>query len=173
MGKQFTSIFTGVLFILLGILLLLDRYGVFEFSWNEIYPIVFLVLSGFSFASVARGNKSSALWGTVFGIFGLYVFLRNYGVVDYFWYGELWPIIVLSFGLGFIVLYFFQPHDWGVLIPGGILTFLGIIMVLDTFGVPIYTIETIKDFWPLILVLVGGGLIASSLRHKTKEEPSE
>ncbi|NIA29899.1 MAG: hypothetical protein GWP06_08330 [Actinobacteria bacterium] len=173
MGKQFTSILTGVLFILVGVLLLLDRYGIFEFSWTKVYPVILLVLSGFSFASVARGNKHSSFWGTVFGVSGIFVFLRNYDIVDYFWYGEIWPVIVLSFGLGFIVLYFFQSYDWGVLIPGGILTFLGIIMVLDTFDVPIYTIETIKDFWPLILVLVGSGLIISSLKHKTKEEPLE
>ena len=135
MSKQFSNIFLGVLFVLFGTLLLLNELDILYFSWSEAYPVILIVLSISSFISVFRGNKDASFWGTVLGVSGIFFFFRNYGFVDYFWVCEVWPVILLSLGLGFIALFILKPHDWGVLIPGSILTFLGITFILETLNI--------------------------------------
>jgi len=169
MNNKFSSIVVGVIFIVFGTILLLDKLGIIYFTWDEGFPFILMALSVLAFVSVAKGKKNNAFWGTTLGILGIFFFLQNYEIIHYLWIGETWPVYLIAIGLGFIVLYFFKPQDWGVLIPGGILTFLGAVFFLETLDLSWYTIKHIKNFWPLILILIGLGLISSSLAKKAEK----
>ncbi|HPG42095.1 MAG TPA: DUF5668 domain-containing protein [bacterium] len=163
MRSRFSSIATGVLFIIIGIILLLNKLDVINFGWDEALPFLFIALSVLSFFSAFTGKKGNSFWGGFFGILGVFYLLQNYDVFDYFWFGDTWPVFMLAFGIGFIVMFLFNPRDWGVLIPGGIFTFLGLVFFLESLDLAWITMRVIKNLWPLILVLIGIGIITSSL----------
>ena len=172
MNKQFSNSLVGVLFILFGVVLILNKMNIVRFTWTELYPVLLLTASVFSFISVSKGNKSAAFWGTICGILGIVFFLRNYDFIDYFWYLDAWPLILFAFGLGFINLYLFNPADWGVLIPGGVLTFLGAVFLLESLGMDVDVFDIVFDFWPLILIIIGGGLILKAVSRKSNNHSS-
>jgi hypothetical protein len=166
MNKQFSNTLVGVLFILFGVVLILNKMDIIYFTWTEIYPIGLLFISVFSFINVSRGNKNASFWGTVCGILGVVFFMRNYGYINYFLYFDVWPIILLAFGLGFLVLFMFNPADWGVLIPGILLSFFGTLYLLESSEIDVDLFDIVFDFWPIILVLIGLGLILKALSNR-------
>ena len=169
MNKRSYSAILGVILILFGGLLLLDEWNVLDFTWDQTYPLFMLAIGVLSFISASKGNKSAAFWGTLFLLTGLFYLLRNADLIMTLWFIDSWPIWLLSLGIGFFVLYAFKPHDWGVLIPAGVLTFLGIIFTLESMDIPWISVEAILNLWPLLLILIGLGLIFASLARKGSE----
>jgi len=170
LGRK-NSLVPGVILILIGIALLLRQLGVFYIDWRQIFPILLLVLGGLFFISIkTRDDKGAAFPATFFFVLGLFFLIRNYDIFsfDYYFYGfeDFWPIFLIAVGLGFIVMYFFKPHDWGVLIPGGVLLFFGIVLLLRNTGVLYW--RNFADYWPLILIAVGVSVVFNSLRRKTE-----
>jgi membrane-bound ClpP family serine protease len=177
MNKNYSSLTIGLIFILVGSGLLMDRLTLFSFGWFEIYPIIFILISTASFLNALAGQRNSAFWGGMFGVFGAFFFLRNYNLIPFYWFHEFWPIFLIALGVGFLVLYIFQPRDWGVLIPGSILTFLGLVFIFDTMALVEDIVEIVFDwvdtYWPLVFILLGAGLILDSLKKKEKSEKSD
>jgi len=174
MRKNYSSLIIGLVFILIGAGLLLDRLDTFRFGWTQIYPIIFLLISISSFLAAAARQKNSAFWGGIFAVLGLFFVLRNFDVIPYYWFPEYWPIFLIALGFGFIILYIFEPRDWGVLIPGVIFLALGVLFILGTMDLLENVFENFADimftYWPLVLVLVGLLLILNSVRHKEVSE---
>lgn len=163
MRNQFSSIITGVFFIVIGIILLLNKLNMINFGWDEAVPYILIAISLISFYSAFTGKKGNSFWGGFLGTLGAFYLLQNFDVFNYFWFGDTWPVFMLAFGVGFIVMFLFNPRDWGVLIPGGFFTLLGLNFFLETLDLSSKTIHLIKNMWPLLLVLIGIGLINSSL----------
>ena len=165
-----SSLTIGLIFILVGIGLLMDKLDIVSFGWYQIYPVIFLLIAAASFVNAFSKDKNAAFWGGVFGVLGLFFVLRNFHIIRFYWFEEFWPVFLIALGVGFLVLYIFKPHDWGVLIPGVILTGLGVLFIfeamdlIDDFAEIVF--ETIWTYWPLALVLLGVGLILGSLRRK-------
>ncbi len=176
MNRNYSSLVVGLIFILIGAGLLLDRLHLFMFGWMQIYPIIFLIIAAASFFNAASGKKNSAFWGGIFAVLGLFFLLRNFDIIGFFWFSEFWPIFLIALGVGFLVLYIFNPRDWGMLVPGFILTFIGGLFALDSMSLIEDAFDLVYDFmsiyWPLALVLLGIGLILNSLRT-TKDSESE
>ena len=86
MNKQFSNTFFGVLLILFGVVLILNKLEIIYFTWTEIYPIGLIIISVWSFINVSKGNKNASFWGTVCGVLGIVFLLRNYDLIDYFLY---------------------------------------------------------------------------------------
>ncbi|MBN1479411.1 hypothetical protein EH223_16460 [candidate division KSB1 bacterium] len=170
MNKNYSSLTIGLIFILVGVGLLMDKMNLFAFGWKEIYPVIFILISVVSFINAFAGQKNSSFWGGVFGVLGAFFFLRNYDFVPNYWFEEFWPIFLIALGVGFIVLYIFNPRDWGVLIPGAILTGLGLVFIFESMDLIDNFFEIAFDavftYWPLVLILFGVALILGSLRHK-------
>ncbi len=163
MRKSTSNLVIGAILIVIGLGLFFKRLDIVRFGWDEIYPLVLLVLGGMSAFSVAKGDKTASFWGSFLLLCGIVTFFRNYGIIDGLWDLELWTIVVLSFGISFFVLYFFKPTDWGVLIPGAIVTFFGLILLFHDLDLPWISFRTISNFWPVILILIGIGLVISAL----------
>jgi hypothetical protein len=176
MSKNNSSLVIGSIFILIGAGLLLDRLELFMFGWEQIYPVLFLLISALSFFNAATGQKNSAFWGGIFAVLGVFFFLRNFDFISFFWFSDFWPIILIALGVGFLFLYIFNPRDWGALIPASILLFIGTLFALDSMELIEDAFEIVYDvfsvYWPLVLVLVGASLIINSLRT-TKQSDSE
>lgn len=170
MNKNYSSLTIGLIFILVGVGLLMDKMNLFDFGWKEIYPVIFILISIVSLINAFSGHKNSAFWGGVFAVLGAFFFLRNFDFIPFYWFSEFWPVILLALGIGFIALFVFQPKDWGVLIPGAILTGLGLIFSFEAMdlieGFFEIAFDIVFTYWPLILILFGVGLILGSLRHK-------
>jgi predicted tellurium resistance membrane protein TerC len=167
MRRNNSSISLGLILILVGLGLTLHRMGLMHLTFDQIYPVVALAVGVFSAIAVARGDKNSVFWSGFLLMFGVATFLRNYDLVTVLWELETWSILMLCLGLSFFVIYLFKPNDWGVLIPGCILSFIGFIMVMDDLNFSWFTIDRIKSLWPIILIIIGAGIIASSFRKKS------
>ena len=174
MNRNYSSLVVGLIFILIGAGLLLDRLHLFMFGWVQIYPIIFLIIAAVSFLNAASGHKNSAFWGGIFAVLGLFFFLRNFDIIPFFWFSEFWPIFLIALGVGFLVLYIFNPRDWGVLIPGFILVSIGGLFALDSMSLIEdafdFIFEVVSVYWPLVFVLFGLGLILNSLRTAKESE---
>jgi membrane-bound ClpP family serine protease len=166
MSQTKPSLLPGIILIIFGLLLLVHKLDIFYFDWHRTYPLVFMLIGVVLFIStVLYKHQSAAFWGTVFLLAGLFFFLRNYDFIEYYYIGEIWPVFFIILGLAFVVLFLFKPQDWGVLIPGGIFLFLGTTFFLRNFH---YwrAQEIIARYWPLVLILIGIGVIVGGLKKK-------
>ncbi len=170
MNKSNTLII-GVIFIFIGVFMLLDKFAVLRFSWYEIYPLAMLLFAALLWTKSMSGKHDSVFWASFFSVLGIFFFLRNYDMVDYLWFADVWPVLLVALGAGFISLFAFRSSEWGLLIPGSFLTLVGILFFLDDMNITYeYTHYLASNFWALLLVLLGGGLIVSALRRRQKEE---
>jgi hypothetical protein len=99
-------------------------------------------------------RNSSILWGSFFIILGI-IFLvdrfYNFGLLDM---SRFWPLFILVPGLMFEAGYFFSRKDPGLLVPGGILTTIGISFLINT----LVGWGTFKYTMPLFPLSVSVGL---------------
>ncbi len=169
MATKEKSYIPGVVLILIGAYLLLQGLDIISFRWHHLYPLILLAIGAYLLIPVfSRKDTGAAFPATFLLVLGLFFFFRNYDFFswNYHFYdmGEFWPVFLIAFGLAFIVQYMLKPDDWGSLVPGVILLFLGAVFMarsLDWF----YWFQ-FTDVWPVILIIIGGVLVASSLRRK-------
>ena len=171
MAKRERSLVPGVVLILIGVYFLLRELNLIHLRWRELYPVVLLALGLlFLVAAFRREDKGAAFPGTVLLVLGIFFALRNYDLapISYYLYdvGDYWPVFLLAFGLGFVVQFFFARHDWGLLIPGGVLLFLGVMFLFRNLG--LFYWWHFADLWPVILILIGLAMVISGLRKRTE-----
>jgi hypothetical protein len=169
MKKHNSNLVLGLVLILIGGGLLLRRMGWMDFGWEELYPVGLLLFAAMSIVAVAKGDKSHAFWASFLLVCGLFTFLKNYGIVDAFWSINFWSILLLAFGLSFFTLYAFKPKDWGVMIPGTILTVFGMVAILDDLGINWFTMHEVLEYWPLLLIAIGVAIIVSNFTRQPRE----
>ena len=161
----------GFLLILIGGAILLGRLDVLRIGWFELYPIMITAL-GLLFLILALVNreKGTLFPATFFLTIGIYFILRNFDILPFYEIYEIWPIFMLALGLAFLVLFISAPKNWGVMIPGSIFLFFGVIFLVENIGAHIWWIDLVSQYWPLMLVVIGLSIILShmtkKLRHK-------
>ncbi|MFQ5676439.1 MAG: LiaI-LiaF-like domain-containing protein [bacterium] len=147
----------------------MDELDVIYFRWRHLFPILLLTGSALFFASMASKKEKGAVFpATALLVLGLFFLLRNFDIFsfDYYFYDahDFWPIFLVAFGLAFIALFFVRSEDWGVLIPGGVLLFLGTVFFLRSAG--IFFWRDFADFWPVILIVIGLSIVIGSFKKK-------
>ena len=121
----------GILLIAVGVLLLLDTLGVFQFAWGMLIgPLI--GLGGLVFLAVFILFKKE-WWAVIPGFIliavGLSIFMDQQ-VQDFS--GRWGGLIFLGIlGLAFLLVYITHPGNWWAIIPAGVLITLGGISVLD------------------------------------------
>ena len=162
------SIWPGLILIVIGALLLVNKLVPYSIGWYEIYPLILMALGVLIFISViGKRDKGAVFFGTFLFLLGLFFFLRNFDIIPYYYMREVWPIILIILGLSFVSVFITKPDDWGVLVPGGILLFLGIAFLLRKFHIIYLDIgDIIAEYWPVILIIIGGGIILGSLKRQ-------
>ncbi|MBZ9685571.1 DUF5668 domain-containing protein [Clostridium estertheticum] len=93
-------------------------------------------------------------WGIILIFIGVGAILNNIFNIHLFTISQLWPVFVLIPGLSFEEGYFSRRKDPGLLVPGGILTTIGILFFFETFTNWHFAEYT----WPVYLLAVAIGL---------------
>ena len=78
---------------------------------------------------------------------------------------ELWPLIVLGGGILFIVGFFINRTDYGLLMPGSILTVCGLVFAYCAYE----GWHTMRDLWPFFLMGPGLGFALMYLFGKREQ----
>jgi hypothetical protein len=114
--------------VLLGLLMLLERFGLFRGASDIFWGVIFLVAGAYflnRFAKDTRGEWWAAIPG--FALAGL-GFDSLLSVIFNNWGGFFFLCFI---GLGFLAVYFSGRDRWWALIPAGVMLTLGFITVLD------------------------------------------
>lgn len=77
-------------------------------------------------------NNKKFFWGIVFILIGLLGLANQIININLFEFGNLWPLFILIPGLSFEYSYFVNKKNSGLLVPGGILTIIGLLFVFET-----------------------------------------
>ncbi|MHB8076517.1 LiaI-LiaF-like domain-containing protein [Desulfosporosinus fructosivorans] len=99
-------------------------------------------------------NKSGVFGGLILVVVGGFLLANNLGEWHMFSMERLWPIFVLIPGLVFELSYFSRDRNPGILVPGGILTILGLLFFFETFTDWQFAAFT----WPVYPLAVAIGL---------------
>ena len=148
----------GIILIWVGALFLVANFA--DISLSDVWPEVIIALSAVFFVVGFRDRTKFGLLmpATILLIVGgIFVACEREG-----WYlmQFLWPLFILAPGLGFFMLFLFGNKDRSLLIPGGILTGLGFIFLLQQQGY--------ARLWPLILIVVGLVLVLTRTPEQRK-----
>lgn len=133
MKRSDWRIWIGAGLILLGVLMLLERFGLFRGAINFFWGAVFLAGGGFFLYRFAT-NMNNEWWAAIPGFAMLGIGADNLlsALIGADW-GGLFFLGLL--GIGFFAIYFSGRGRWWALIPGGVLVTLGFVSVLsDVYG---------------------------------------
>jgi hypothetical protein len=151
----------GILLLVVGVALLLEKLNVIEFGWSRILWAAVTVLgAAIVIRAFVQNGRAGIFWGTVLFLYGLFFLLRSLDLIQ----GHVAVFMPASFailGFAFLMLFVSDPKDWHLLIPSLILLgFGGAFMLAEAGYIRRWEMwDTFKTWWPLILVLVGFSLI--------------
>ena len=169
-----SSLLPGLLLIVVGAILLLNKLLPDFLDWRNVYPLILIgfgILMILSASCKHKTDKGAVFPGTILFFIGLFFFLRNFGLVEYYYVREIWPIFIIIFGLGFLALFIAKPTDRGSLIPAGLFIFFGIFFLLNKLNIiDLELWEIFIDYWPVILIIIGGSIILGSVKKRRQLE---
>ncbi len=171
MSNEKRSILPGLILVVIGCIILFNKFDLFDFRFRDIFPYLLLFLGfWFLYRLIGQGHRSAAFPATLFVLFGAFLIISRHSY--YFWrfydFGDFWPIVLVIIGLAFLVQFLVKPKDWGLLIPSFILLFIGSLFFANNMGwLYIYDLEYyIQLYWPVILIFIGASLVLANLRKK-------
>lgn len=112
---------TGVIFILIGGVFLLNNFNVIQFNIENQWPL-FLLIPGLVFEAsyfIRRRDAGLLVPGGILTTYGLLFYANE--MYGWSWMSDLWPIFPLGVAIGLFQLYLFGGREKGLLIPVGIL----------------------------------------------------
>ena len=99
-------------------------------------------------------NNKNYFWGFFLIITGILLFISKIFGIQLFHMDRLWPVFVLIPGLCFNLAYFSTRRAPGLLVPGGILTTIGLLFFFETMTNWYFAEYT----WPIYPLAVAIGL---------------
>lgn len=102
-------------------------------------------------------KKENLVTGTILILLGFAFLITKYIFnveLIHFESGDFWPLIVLGIGVVFELLYFSNRRITGFLVPGGVLTTLGVLFLFEVATDWVFSAYT----WPVYLFAVSVGL---------------
>jgi hypothetical protein len=135
----------GILLVAFGLFFLIANLVGVEI--RQLWPVFLLGPSIFFFirAFIDRTQFALLMPATIlFLISGVFITCELIGWTSMH---HLWPVFILAPGLGFFMLYWFGRRERGLLIPGSILTGLGLVFLLVAGG--------LGELWPAVLIVAG------------------
>jgi hypothetical protein len=164
------AMFWGLVLIAAGVWFLLNAMGIHTPGMGAMWPI-FPTLVGMGlfgvwlFSSNKREAAGIAIPATINLLIGLFFFAFTLKVFHWGDMAFLWPVFPLIVGISFIVAWILSLfREWGFLIPGGIVSAVGIIGLTFTMaGQNLWFLATILRWWPLILIALGIAILLRAL----------
>ncbi len=159
------SLVPGFFLIFIGLWLLSKNTRFMYNQWEYVYPCLILLFSALFFIEASRKNHTNTLfWAVTFLGIGSFFVLRNFGIVEYYYWDDYWPVFLISVGLGFLTLFVINPRDWGSLIPAALCLFFGFGFAMTNLFHVFWDFEIFIDaYWPVILIFFGIGLMLSGV----------
>ena len=111
-------------------------------------------------------NNKNYFWGFFFIMTGILLFISKMFGIQLFHMDRLWPIFVLIPGLCFNLAYFSTRKAPGLLVPGGILTTIGLLFFFETMTKWHFAQYT----WPIYPLAVAVGLFQLYLFGERRRE---
>jgi hypothetical protein len=99
-------------------------------------------------------NRKGAFWGVLLIVIGCLLIINQTFNINFFSMANFWPIFVLIPGLMFEFSYFISRKNPGILVPGGILTTIGLLFFFEILTNWAFTEYT----WPIYILAVAIGL---------------
>lgn len=165
-GNRSGSIAWALVLIGLGVWFLLGNLGFQLPNMSQMWPIFVLVPGLAALVGYAVGEDHEpglAFLGTAATLLGVFFFMTTLGIggLTTSDMGRLWPVYPLIGGVAFVVQWIASGFkDWGALIPAGIALIVGVVglgaVVIGETG---RFINLLVRGWPLILILIGLGLL--------------
>jgi hypothetical protein len=174
-SRSFRIPWLGIVFILLGLVLLIEKLGYYHLGFGMIFwPLVLIygfmkVVEGFS------GNNSGRIFfGTICFLYGVYFLLRS---ADYFEirFHMFLPATFIIIGFAFVMIFLNSPREWAFLLPAILLMGAGIAYLLGDVGYfsPWEVRELVRVYWPVGLILAGLAIILSWRSQKAGRRNAE
>ena len=167
------SMWPGIVLIVIGLLLLLKQLDIFLFDWSVLWPSLVILLGVYFLTRIPR-DRGSIFPGVLFLLSGLLFLAKNLGWYEPYIEVSIGGMLMIILGLAFVALYIVQPENWGLLIPAGLFLFFGFIIWADRVGIiDWYTRRQILRLWPVLLILIGVGIVISGFQvsKHPKENP--
>src|SRR5512140_3770093 len=132
MNRWNARVWIGAGLVVLGLLMLLERFGLFRGVADLFWGLIFLAGAAFflyRFATNMRGEWWAAIPGfALLGIAGTILLSNILPEWGGFWF-------LAALGVGFLCVYLSDRQRWWALIPAGVLVTLGFVAVMgDAFG---------------------------------------
>lgn len=151
----------GIFLILLGAGLVLNKLHFLHYGWKTILwvclGILGLTLVIHAFVVRKRGD---VFWGSLLFFSSIVILAHRLVIMDYApW--DFPATFSLAFGLSFLMLFFYDPKRFGVLIPVlffggyGVLYYLWWWDIIDWFDMKHY----LHTYWPVLVILWGLSMI--------------
>ena len=167
-NKRNPSLVPGVMLILFGLWLLLRQFDRLLPHYDRIYPFFLIATAVFLLVEAVRRSRSGAFfWSVFFFQIGIFFMLRNFDWIPRYDGEEYWPLFLFAFGLGFYVLFIFNPKTWCVLVPAGLFMVFGLTAAAHTFDEIPRLLEFMSGhFWPVFFLATGILLLVNVLRER-------
>lgn len=164
----------GLLLIALGAWLLASALGVRLPGLDVLWP-VFLIVFGLAFLVqfFAGGRRSEGLvfTGTATALLGVLFLAITVGPLNWSDLGHWWPVFAVIGGVAFLAQWMARPAEGGLLVPAALALLVGLAALAVTLGrVRADVTEQIAKLWPLLLIVVGFGLLASYVMSARRKE---
>jgi len=175
-SRSHRSVIPGVILILAGIFLLLEKLNVFHLTWNLFYPGVILAI-GILFAVRIFTDKNRKLVfpATFFILFGLFLGLQNVTDIWWLYWEESWPIVLIILGLSFLAQYLVQLQNTSLLVLSLVILIFGVSFFVRNLGfyLPYRYRWWLQHYWPLLLILLGLLLVWAGVKGKEESLPDK
>ena len=174
MRRRSGAILPGLLLVALGAWLLAGTLGVRLPGLETVWPVG-LIVFGLAFIAqfFAGGQRSEGLifTGVATLLLGGFFLAITLGALVWTDIGRLWPIYILIGGLAFLAQWLVRPGERGLLVPAVLALAAGGATLALTLGVVRADIaEQIIRLWPVVLIVLGLGLLGSYLLSGRKKE---
>lgn len=167
MNNRRGAIVPGLVLIALGIWFLADSLGLNLPGLGDLWPI-FPLGAGLAFLVqyfIGGRQEEGLIFSGVAGVLtGALFFAITLGPLDWGDLGELWPLFPLIAGVAFLAQWLVKPGERGLLVPAGLglaVGLVGLLFTLNLLGSAVA--EQLGRLWPVVLILLGLGLLISYL----------
>lgn len=107
--------------------------------------------------------RANFFGGIIFLLLGIYLIISTIFNIEFSW-NYIWPIFILLPGLKFEYDYYVKKKNAGILVPGGILTTVGILFYLCAF----FGYDILNFLWPTFILAPAIGMFQQFLATKTR-----
>jgi hypothetical protein len=159
----------GIFLILLGAGLILSKLNLLHYKWGMILWVC-LGVTGLAAAVQAfiTRRRGVVFWGSFLFFISIAMLIHRFELLEF----APWDVpatFSLALGLSFLMLLFYEPRRFGVLVPVlffggyGVLYYLWWWDVIDWYDMKFY----VHTYWPVLIILWGTSLIFRRRKQKT------